>query len=161
MSRTTHGMAYTRLYQIYKGMVSRCHNNNDTTYKNYGGKGITVCDEWRNNRVSFFAWANINGYTDDLTIDRINGLGNYEPSNCRWADRTTQSRNMPNQKKGVTGVRGVSVAPQFKSLRYRATITIDNRSKTIGYTKTINEAAKLRNDFIKQNNFSHIRSEYV
>ena len=140
-------------------MIRRCYNQNDTTYKNYGAKGISVCKEWREDRVKFFAWSNINGYTDDLSIDRINSYGNYEPSNCRWVDRTTQNRNMPRQKVGVSGVRGVSKAPQFKSEHYRATITINNRSKTIGYAKTIKEAAELRNKFIDDNDLDHIKSD--
>ncbi len=159
MSKTTHGMAYTRIYRTYKDMVSRCHNPKDSTYKYYGEKGIEVCKEWREDRVKFFSWANTNGYTDDLTIDREDGLGNYEPSNCRWVDRTEQARNMPNQKVGKTGVRGVSIAKQWVSEHYRATITINNRSKTIGYAKTIKEAAELRNKFIDDNGFSHIKSE--
>lgn len=159
MSRTTHGLSYSRIYKIYKDMVSRCHKEKDTTYKNYGALGTIVCSEWREDRVSFFNWAFKNGYSDDLSIDRIDGLGNYEPSNCRWATKTTQSRNMPRQKKGVSGIRGVSLAKQWKEEYWRATITINNKSKTIGYAKTKKEAALLRNSFIDENNLEHIKSE--
>jgi len=140
-------------------MVSRCHKEKDTTYKNYGALGTKVCNEWREDRTSFFGWAFKNGYSDELSIDRIDRLGNYEPSNCRWATKATQSRNMPSQKKGVSGIRGVSLAKQWKEEYWRATITINNKSKTIGYAKTKKEAALLRNNFIEENNLDHIKSE--
>lgn len=82
----------TRLYNIWSGMRSRCHSKGHTGFKNYGGRGITVCKEWSNYCV-FRDWALSNGYKDNLTIDRIDVNGNYEPSNCRWVDWTTQARN--------------------------------------------------------------------
>ena len=156
--RTTHGMSNSRIYHIYKDMVSRCFNKNDTTYKNYGAVGISICPEWLNNRVSFFEWALQNGYDDSLTIDRIDSYGNYEPSNCRWVDRTTQSRNMPKQRTGISGIRGVSLARQFTKEKWRATITINNKSKTIGYFDTKETAANARNEFIEKSGLDHIRS---
>lgn len=140
-------------------MIGRCYNKKDTTYKNYGALGIVVCEEWRKDRAKFFDWAFKNGYSDNLSIDRIDGLGNYEPNNCRWTTRTVQSRNMPRQKKGVSGIRGVSLARQWEDEHWRATITINNKSKTIGYAKTKKEAAMLRNKFIEDNNLEHIKSE--
>jgi hypothetical protein len=134
-------------------------NPKDTTYKNYGALGTKVCKDWVEDRNSFFVWASDNGYDDTLSIDRIDGFGDYEPNNCRWVNKTIQSRNMPRQRKGVTGVRGVSIARQWVGEYYRATITIDNKSKTIGYAKTISEAAILRNNFIDENNLTHIKSE--
>lgn len=83
----------SKLYWVYNSMIQRCNNPKDTAYKYYGGRGIKVCDEWANNRTSFFEWAYKNGYTEGLTIDRINTNGNYEPSNCRWSDRYVQLNN--------------------------------------------------------------------
>lgn len=83
----------TRLYSIWSGMKTRCYNPNATYYSEYGGRGIKMCDEWRNDFLSFKQWALNNGYQDDLTIDRLNNDKNYEPSNCRWATMETQGNN--------------------------------------------------------------------
>lgn len=89
----THGMTGTRLYGCYKGMMSRCYREKDVHYNAYGKRGIIVCDEWKNNAKAFVDWALSNGYTDDLTIERINVNGNYEPSNCTWVPMKDQYKN--------------------------------------------------------------------
>lgn len=86
-----HGESETRLYTIWRGMRARCEPGNHTS-KNYGDRGITVCDEWAKYEP-FRDWAKANGYADNLSIDRIDVNGNYEPSNCRWATRAQQSQN--------------------------------------------------------------------
>lgn len=91
--KTKHKKCNTRLYDSWTDLKQRCYNKHNNRYKNYGGRGITVCDEWRNNFQSFYDWAMSNGYQENLTIDRIDVNGNYEPSNCRWIDRKTQQRN--------------------------------------------------------------------
>ena len=83
----------TRLYSIFYDMKTRCYNKKRKTYKNYGGRGIIICDEWLNNFDNFYNWAINNGYKDNLTIDRINVNGNYEPSNCRWVIMKEQFHN--------------------------------------------------------------------
>lgn len=82
-----------RLMQVYKHMRSRCYNVNNKDYHNYGGKGITICAEWKDKPDIFCKWALENGYKENLTIDRIDSNKSYAPLNCRWADSKTQGRN--------------------------------------------------------------------
>lgn len=82
-----------RLKHIYSAMKQRCYNSKDPNYQNYGGRGIRICDEWLDSYSDFEAWALSNGYSDDLSIDRIDVNGDYEPSNCRWTDPKTQCNN--------------------------------------------------------------------
>ena len=89
---TKHGHSYERLYNIWNGMIFRCENYKSTEYDAYGGRGISVCEEWKD-FVRFFDWAMNNGYDDNLTLDRINNDGDYCPDNCRWVDLITQANN--------------------------------------------------------------------
>ena len=92
-NNVTHGKSKTRLYHIWCGMISRCRNPNDTGYDNYGGRGIHVCADWQSDFCAFEKWAIASGYTDELSIDRINVDGDYEPDNCRWATVDEQSND--------------------------------------------------------------------
>lgn len=96
MQRHKHGLRRTRLYRIWANVKTRCLNQNDPHYGRWGAKGITICEEWKNDFKAFYDWSMANGYRDDLTIDRIDNDGNYEPSNCRWATVEEQNRNKPN-----------------------------------------------------------------
>lgn len=82
-----------RLYNIWRSMKKRCYLQTDKDFHNYGERGISVCDEWNENFYSFYLWAKESGYSDNLSIDRIDTNGNYTPDNCRWVTLKTQQRN--------------------------------------------------------------------
>lgn len=92
-----------RLYRVYRSMIERCYDPKNCSYKNYGGRGIKVCQEWKDNYPAFKKWAFLNGYEEnksrkDQSIDRINNDGNYEPGNCRWATAKEQRANQRSHK---------------------------------------------------------------
>ena len=88
-----HGMKHTKLYKVWSGMKERCYNKHNKSFKNYGLKGIKVCDNWVNDFSRFYDWSMQHGYHEGLTIDRIDGNKNYEPENCRWITTKQQNRN--------------------------------------------------------------------
>ena len=89
----SHKMSGTRIYSEWQDMKGRCYNMHNARYHRYGGRGITVCDEWKNSFEAFYEWALKNGYSDELTIDRIDNDSNYCPENCRWSTIKEQCRN--------------------------------------------------------------------
>jgi len=95
---TTHGKSKTRIYSIYKGLKRRCYCPNRPNYKDYGGRGITICDEWLDDFATFYEWSISHGYADNLTIDRVDNNRNYEPDNCQWISR---SENIAKRNKDI------------------------------------------------------------
>ncbi len=141
-SKTKHGMKGTRLYNIYKGMKQRCYNPNNKDYKDYGARGVKVCDEWigENGFINFSKWAMTHGYSDDLTIDRINVDRGYFPDNCRWADYFTQANNR-RPRSSTSGHTGVCKSPNGK---YIAQIQKNGKMYRLGYFDTLEEAIEAR-----------------
>lgn len=90
---TVRGLSKTRLHRIWQNMRNRCYYKNLPEFKYWGGRGITVCNEWKNSFLAFYDWSMANGYNDNLSIDRIDVDGNYCPDNCRWATAAEQQKN--------------------------------------------------------------------
>lgn len=133
-------MKEKRLDNIYRGMKQRCYYTKHEAYHLYGGRGISVCDEWKNSSKPFFEWALANGYEGHLTLDRIDNDGNYEPSNCRWVSYREQACNR--RGRSNTGVVGVCFNKNHN--RYEAYIRIDGILRHLGSPKTLEEAVALR-----------------
>ena len=151
-SRKTHGLGSTRLYSTWSKLKDRVFNLKNVDYINYGGRGITICDEWKNDFMSFYNWAMLNGYEENkgLSIDRIDNDGNYCPENCRWVDRTIQSRNQRMQKNNTSGFKGVWFNKESK--KYRALIMVNRKKIHLGQFLTPVEGAIAYNNYIIENN---------
>ena len=89
----THGLRNTRVYRIWNCMKNRCYQKSYHAYNHYGGRGITICDEWLHDFQAFHDWAMANGYEDSLSIDRIDNNKGYQPDNCRWVTMAEQNKN--------------------------------------------------------------------
>lgn len=122
-----HGLSKTRIYRIWRLMKRRCYNQNSENYHRYGGRGIKVCDEWRNSFMNFYNWSMSNGYNDNLTLDRKDNDADYMPSNCRWATFKDQENNRGNFNIKITYDGKTQTLMQwaeelgipFQTLRYR------------------------------------------
>lgn len=113
-SKIKHGKYGTKLYMVWGAMVQRCKNPKNKGYKNYGGRGITVCNEWRNNYQSFESWATSNGYEYGLLLDRQRNDEGYSPENCRWVTREVQNNNRRSCRYIRVGSEMLSIAQAAK-----------------------------------------------
>ena len=144
-----HGLYKSKLYRIWRNIKDRVLNPKKERYINYGGRGITICEEWKNDFMSFYNWAMGNGYSDELSIDRIDNDGNYCPENCRWTTPTIQARNQRVYKNNKSGYKGVNY---HKSTgKYQASI-MDGKQKYLGLYPTAEEGAIAYNNYIIENN---------
>lgn len=149
---TKHGEAknISRLYKTWSNIKSRCAS--DKYYVN-----ISVCDEWLNSYEAFRDWSMLNNYSDDLTIDRIDNNGNYEPSNCRWTTQSVQSRNTRVIcSSNTSGYRGVSYDNGRN--KYVAHITINYRTKFLGRFENAIDAAYAYNKYVDEHKLEHTKN---
>lgn len=139
--RRTHA---NRLFNTWSGMIYRCENPHASHYSIYGGRGISVCEEWRNSYEAFAKWSLSHGYSDDKEIDRINNDGNYCPENCRWIPHKSNSRNR--RARNQSGVSGVNFRPSRTGIggTWRAGIVVDGKNINIGHFEKFEDAVEAR-----------------
>jgi predicted nucleic acid-binding Zn-ribbon protein len=150
-TNTKHGLHSNKLYNIWGEIKRRTLNPKHKNYNDYGGRGITICEEWLDVQ-NFYDWAMSNGYEENkgLSIDRIDNDGNYSPENCRWVTQTVQTRNQRIYKNNTSGYRGVSFNKSLN--KYIAQISINKKRIHLGCYKTKEEGAIAYNNYIIENN---------
>ena len=158
-------MPRDRLYDIWKSMRYRCYNLKCADYDDYGGRGIIMCDEWKNSYKSFHDWGYANGYDpnakrNECTIDRIDTNGNYTPSNCKWSNQTEQNINRRKQKNNTSGYTEIYFQKVNTHKPWVARISINGKRKVISSHTTQRDALKALNEYIIKNNLPHKIQEY-
>ena len=147
-----HGLSYHPLYNTWHLMKRRCYNLSDKVYKEYGGRGIQICERWLD--INNFIEDMYPTWEDGLTLDRIDVNGDYCLENCRWTTKEIQSRNTRDIiKTNTSGFRGVSWYPPTK--KWVASIKVNTKSKNLGYYSTALEAAKAYERYVRLNNLEH------
>lgn len=149
----THGLTSNRFYSTWYKMVDRCTNPESISYSQYGARGISVCDEWK--EVStFIRWCvDTHPNVEGLSLDRIDNDGNYHPSNCRWADRSTQAINQRKYKNNTSGFVGVKY--NKKSDKWEVQIGVNKKRVYLGQYFSKEEAIWVRDKYILDNNLPH------
>jgi len=156
-SLTTHGLSYRILFDVWRAIIDRCTIDKSLAFDYYGGRGISICDEWLNSYELFEKWSLENGYKKGLEIDRINNDGNYEPSNCRYVSRSVNTSNTRKiRSNNTSGYRGVGFRKDTK--RFYAKITVEKKVNNLGCFDNPKEAAEAYDNFIKINNLPHTRN---
>ena len=152
--QSTHGKSGTQLYRTWTNMKARCDNPNAQYYADYGGRGITYCNEWADFNT-FYTWALSNGYDAKLTLDRIDNNLGYQPDNCRFTDRKHQQANRRAVKNSSSDYIGVSFVSRNTSNPWVASIKHNGKSTNIGSYATELEASKARDVYVKEHNLPH------
>lgn len=153
-----HGYCGHKLYAVWKAMLQRCTNHKDKGYKNYGGRGITVCEEWFDFNC-FNSWAGLT-YIEGNSLDRIDNDKGYNPENCRWADATTQCINQRIRKDNTSGYVGVNW--NMKAEVWIVRLQVGKQRINIGRFKILDEAVDARDAYILLNKLPHkLSTEYV
>ena len=138
----------TRLHSIWSNMKQRCYNPNHTNYKHYGAIGVTVCDEWKDDFVSFRDWALKHGYQDALSIDRIAGALSYSPETCQWATQEMQTRNQRARENTSSKYKGVCFFKRTQ--QWIAYVTVNGKRIHLGYFSDEIDAARARDAYIQK-----------
>lgn len=158
-----HGLRSNPLYHCYTNMIDRCYRKTHKSFLHYGGRGISVCDEWMKNDYvgmrSFVSWAENNGYADGLQLDREENNGNYEPSNCRFVTPSSNIINQRLRKDNSSGYKGISWHKNQK--KWQSMVTIKGNRKTLIMARSIEEALNARNNYILEHKLPHAIQEYV
>ena len=146
----THGLSSNKFYQTWYDMKYRCYNTMRQDYKDYGARGITVCEEWLDVR-NFVAWAeSTHPNRKGVSLDRIDNDKGYSPENCTWSDKTTQAINQRIKKNNTSGYVGVV---WYKPLsKWMVQIMVNRKNKNLGYYQNIEEAVQVRDNYIIENN---------
>ena len=135
-------MVGTSIYQCWASMRMRCLNKKNPRFKNYGGRGITVCDEWKNSFVSFYK--DMGDMGTSMSLDRIDNNKGYYKENCRWATRSEQQRNINTQKNNKVGFKGVYFCNTYN--KYVSKLYFNGKTYHLGYFDDLNSAIKARKD---------------
>jgi hypothetical protein len=149
---TIHGGTGTRLFTIWNTMKQRCHNPKAQGYSRYGGRGIHVCPDWKDEFINFRDWSEQNGYSEKLTLDRIDSNKGYSPENCRWVTNNVQARNKP-KRSAPSSSKYIGVSYDSSRDKWMAGIKTPKLGcKNLGRFSTEEEAARARDKFVTDNN---------
>jgi len=143
------------LYSLWLGIKKRCYYKKRKGYENYGGRGIVVCDEWKDNPRAFISWCLVNNWKPGLLIDREENNGNYEPSNCRFITSQLSVINRRKFKNNKSGYTGIMLCKD--RIKYRSRVN----GKSLGYFNTKKEAIEVRNNYILKNNLPHKIQKFI
>ena len=151
---STHNMSKTKLYKKWSDIKARWYNPKNKDYAHYGGRGITMCDFWKEDYMNFYTWAMSSGYEESLSIDRVNVDLSYTPENCRWSTQYTQTQNTRDIKSSNTsGYRGVTY--HKKNKKWVSCIVVSKVKVYLGSFNTTLEAAKAYEIYVRLNNLEH------